>query len=61
MKVIVPDMSCNHCVMKIQKQLLIDGVQATVDLKDKSVNFKKDADLEKVTASVKKAGYSVQS
>lgn len=61
MKVMVPDMSCNHCVMKIQKQLLIDGVQATVDLKDKSVNFKKDADLEKVTASVKKAGYSVQS
>lgn len=61
MKVIVPDMSCNHCVMKIQKQLLIDGVQATVDLKDKSVNFKKDADLEKATASVKKAGYSVQS
>lgn len=61
MKVIVPDMSCNHCVMKIQKQLLIDGVQATVYLKDKSVNFKKDADLEKVTASVKKAGYSVQS
>jgi copper chaperone CopZ len=61
MKVIVPDMSCNHCVMKIQRQLLIDGVQATVDLKDKSVNFKKDADLEKVTASVKKAGYSVQS
>ncbi|HRX45131.1 MAG TPA: heavy-metal-associated domain-containing protein [Acholeplasmataceae bacterium] len=61
MKITVPDMSCNHCVMKIQKQLLIDGVQATVDLKDKSVNFKKDADLEKVTASVKKAGYSVQS
>ena len=61
MRITVPDMSCNHCVMKIQKQLLIDGVQATVDLKDKSVNFKKDADLEKVTASVKKAGYSVQS
>lgn len=60
MKIIVPDMSCNHCVMKIQKQLLIDGLKATVDLKDKSVQFKQESDLEKVTASVKKAGYQVQ-
>lgn len=60
MKINVLDMTCNHCVMKIQKQLLIDGIQATVDLKDKSVNFKKESDLEKVKLSVQKAGYQVK-
>jgi hypothetical protein len=45
--------------MKIQKQLLIDGIKATVDLKDQSVSFKKDSDLDKVTESVQKAGYTV--
>lgn len=59
MKIHVPDMSCNHCVMKIQKQLLMDGIKATVDLKDQSVSFKKDSDLDKVTESVQKAGYTV--
>ena len=60
MKVTVNDMSCNHCVMKIQKQLMMDGVQATVELKDKSVTFKKEADLNKVKASIEKAGYTVE-
>ena len=60
MKVTVNDMSCNHCVMKIQKQLMMDGVQATVELKDKSVTFKKEADLDKVKASIEKAGYTVE-
>ncbi|HAX03276.1 MAG: hypothetical protein A2Y45_01055 [Tenericutes bacterium GWC2_34_14] len=58
MKVTVNDMSCNHCVMKIQKQLMMDGLQATVELKDKSVTFKKEADLDKVKASIEKAGYT---
>ena len=57
MKVIVPDMSCNHCVMKIQKQLMMDGIQASVELKDKSVTFKKDSDLDKVKLALEKAGY----
>ena len=60
MKLIVPDMSCNHCVMKIQKQLMIDGIQATVDLKDKSVSLKKESDLEKAKQSLIKAGYQAQ-
>lgn len=60
MKIHVPDMSCNHCVMKIQKQLLMDGIKATIDLKDQSVTFKNDSDLDKVSASVKKAGYQVK-
>lgn len=60
MKINVPDMSCNHCVMKIQKQLLTDGIKANVNLADKSVDFKNDADLSKVTASIEKAGYTVK-
>ncbi len=58
MKVTVPDMSCNHCVMTIQKALLVDGLNAQVSLVDKSVNFKNEKDLEKVIAAVKKAGYN---
>lgn len=59
MKVNVKDMTCNHCVMKIQKQLMVDGLKATVELSDKSVTFKKDEDLPKVKASIEKAGYTV--
>lgn len=61
MKVLVPDMSCNHCVMKIQKQLMMDGLKANVNLGDKSVDFKNDADLSKVKQSIEKAGYTVKS
>jgi len=60
MKIHVLDMTCNHCVMKIQKQLMIDGIKANVQLSDKSVDFKSDADLPKVIASVEKAGYTVK-
>lgn len=58
MKVTVPDMSCNHCVMTIQKALLVNGLNAQVNLVDKSVTFKNEKDLEKVLEAVKKAGYN---
>lgn len=60
MKVYVSDMSCNHCVMKIQKQLMMDGLQATVELADQSVSFKKEGDLDKVKSSIEKAGYTLK-
>lgn len=60
MKVYVSDMSCNHCVMKIQKQLMMDGIQATVQLTDQSVSFKKESDLDKVKLSIEKAGYTLK-
>lgn len=60
MKVYVSDMSCNHCVMKIQKQLMMDGIQATVQLTDQSVSFKKERDLDKVKLSIEKAGYTLK-
>jgi copper chaperone CopZ len=58
MKVLVPDMSCKHCVMKIEKQLMMDGLKAKVELESKSVSFSKDSDLDKVSESIKKAGYT---
>lgn len=60
MKVNVLDMTCAHCVAKIEKQLLMDGLKAKVELATKSVLLTKDSDLERVTASIKKAGYTPQ-
>lgn len=60
MKVLVPNMSCKHCVMKIEKQLLMDGLKAKVELETKSVSFAKESDLDKVQKSIEKAGYTSQ-
>lgn len=60
MKVLVPNMSCKHCVMKIEKQLLMDGLKAKVELENKSVSFAKESDLDKVQKSIEKAGYTSQ-
>ncbi len=60
MKVTVPDMTCNHCVMKIQKALLISGVKATIELESHLVTFKKDEDLEIVKKAITEAGYTVK-
>ena len=59
MKVQVLDMTCNHCVMKIQKALLVAGVKATVELDRHEVTFKKDEDLDKVKKAITEAGYTV--
>ena len=60
MKVTVPDMTCNHCVMKIQKALLVTGVKVTIDLPTHEVTFKKDEDLDKVKKAITEAGYTVE-
>jgi copper chaperone CopZ len=60
MKVLVPDMNCKHCVMKIEKQLMMDGLKAKVELESKSVNFAKDSDLDKIQKSIEKAGFTAQ-
>ncbi|PKK89351.1 MAG: hypothetical protein CVV62_01405 [Tenericutes bacterium HGW-Tenericutes-7] len=58
MKVIVSDITCNHCVMTVQKALLMKGIAAKVELSDKSVTFKNEKDLEKVIETIKEAGYT---
>ena len=59
MKLTVKDMSCNHCVAKIQKALLVSGIQAKVELSDKSVTILKDSDVESAKTAIKNAGYTL--
>jgi copper chaperone CopZ len=58
MKVIVPDMSCKHCVMTIEKSIVMSGLKAKVLLDDKSVTFQNEKDLEKIKQAIVKAGYT---
>ncbi len=60
MKLTVNNMTCNHCVMTIQKALLLNGIQAEVNLASKSVTIKKETDLEKAKSVITKAGYNVE-
>jgi len=58
MKVTVTDITCKHCVMTIQKALLVKGINAKVELSDKSVTFKNEKDLDAVVQTIKEAGYT---
>jgi copper chaperone len=58
MKIKVLDMTCKHCVAKIEKSLLLSDLKAKVDLTEQVVDFKKDEDLEKVKEAIIKAGYT---
>jgi copper chaperone CopZ len=46
--------------MKIEKQLMVDGLKAKVELESKTVSFAKDSDLDKIQKSIEKAGYVSQ-
>ncbi len=58
MKVKVTDMTCNHCVMKVQKSIMMEGLKAQVDLADQSVSFSNEKDLDKIKLAIEKAGYT---
>lgn len=60
MKLIIPNMTCSHCVISIQKKLLISRLDAKVELKDKSVRFVNDSDFEKIKAAIISAGFTVK-
>lgn len=60
MKVIVPDMTCQHCVMKIEKSVMMSGLKAKVVLEDQSVTFEYAKDLEKMKEAIAKAGYTIK-
>ncbi|HWR24992.1 MAG TPA: copper ion binding protein [Methanosarcina sp.] len=58
----VEGMSCGHCQMRVKKAVeAVEGVKkADVSLQDKQVVFEYDegkANLEKVKAAIKEAGY----
>ncbi|MDY0339083.1 MAG: cation transporter [Acholeplasmataceae bacterium] len=60
MKLHVENMTCNHCVMKIQKSLLINGVEAKVSLEEHAVILKSEKDFEKAKKAIKDAGYELK-
>lgn len=57
MKIKVMDMTCNHCVAKIQKELLINQVKSKIDLASKTVEVDDDK-KDKAIHLIKQAGYT---
>ena len=58
----IEGMSCGNCKNHVEKALnAIDGVSATVDLKDNSatIELAKDVDNSVLTKAVEDAGYTV--
>ena len=59
----VEGMSCNHCVMAVEKALNgIDGVKnVKVNLEKAEVVFEEDqpVDMGKIRSAIEKAGYSI--
>jgi Cu+-exporting ATPase len=57
-KVSVPEMSCGHCKANIEKALVGAGVEGTVLLDSKEVEFNQ-ADMDKAVEAIEAAGYPV--
>jgi len=57
MKIKVNDMNCKHCVMSIQKALLLNQIKGTVDLSTKTVDVI-EKDVEKAIKAIKVAGFT---
>jgi copper chaperone len=55
----VPDMSCNHCRMRIEKALDASGKAKTwtVDLPGKTVAVESDSDVAVLAGILSEAGY----
>ncbi|MDR1698109.1 MAG: heavy-metal-associated domain-containing protein [Erysipelotrichaceae bacterium] len=58
MKIIVKNMNCGHCIVKIQRQLLASNIEAEFDLPTKTVTVSDD-EYEKAVAVIKAAGYTL--
>ena len=56
-KLSVPNMSCMHCVMKIEKALKDNKIVGKVDLKTKTVEVDKEKEAREVLAKI---GYPVK-
>lgn len=57
----VPDMTCNHCKMRIEKSLSgLENIESvTIDLDEKIVHVSGDIDKDKVIDAIKDTGYTV--
>ena len=61
MKVTVPDMSCNHCRMRIEKSLkTVTGIERVdVDIEKKTVEILGNCDTKAAVKAIEDAGYTV--
>jgi copper ion binding protein len=64
MKIKVKGMTCQHCVMRVEKALLnveeVESVNIDLNSGDVSVQFNGDEDIyDKLQSAVKEAGYSI--
>lgn len=59
----VPDMSCNHCKMRIEKTMNESGrvKSLNIDLATKKVSLESDLDENELVALFDKAGYDATS
>lgn len=59
MKLIVSDMSCQHCVKSITNQIISQDASATVniDLEKKIVDVQSKLDQDKIIALIQDAGF----
>lgn len=60
MIICVENMTCNNCVAKIQKALLVKGIMATFKLEERKVILKKATDEAKALEAIKAAGYEAK-
>ena len=58
---LVPDMTCKHCKMTVERALMgVEGVERViVDLESKAVKVEGEAPFEKLKEAVEEAGYKV--
>ena len=56
----VPDMSCKHCILKIENAITsaIGEVKVSVDLKSKMVRVECTVEVEKIKDAITNAGYT---
>ena len=59
----VPDVSCNHCKMAIERAVGgvqgVESVEVEVDTKSVNVRLASSADLQAVRAAIEDEGYSI--
>jgi len=59
----VPDVSCNHCKMAIERAVAqvrgVESVEVEVDTKSVNVRLEPSADLQAVRAAIEDEGYTV--
>lgn len=59
MKLTVNEMSCNHCVSRIDKVLSDAGIAHRIDLESKTVTIEDDSQVEKAIEEMDDIGFTV--